>query len=71
MKNFIAIEKYGCFYDPFTEETCPMNVDGTPDNDEMAITHILDIECDEEEEILFEIKQVMRRLKAIQTIREI
>jgi hypothetical protein len=64
MNNFIAIKKYGCYYDPETQETCPMISDGTPDI--TCIDHIDDMECEEElqEEIKDEINAVIRRLHA-------
>ena len=70
MTNFIEIEKYGCFYDPMTQETCPINADGTPDVGEFESgLHVDDITCDEGEGILEEIDTVMKAIVAAETIR--
>jgi hypothetical protein len=58
MEIFIAIDKYGCFYDPITEETCPMNRNDTPDLG--GVIHVDDITCEEREDILKEISLVMQ-----------
>jgi hypothetical protein len=61
MKHYVAIDKYGLFYDPETDEICPMNADGTPDTNEGVRKHLHEHECAEElnEAIHTEIMRVM------------
>jgi hypothetical protein len=60
MKSFIAIEKFGMFYCPYTLGTCPMNTDGTPDTN--GVIHLDDFDCEEEQAIRDEIYKVMMDL---------